>query len=199
MLPHQYFNNIKLFLIGPDDLTVGDKDNMKKELSNEDQTVLKEISKDNKCTIQDHMKTSIGVQAFEILQIIKDEDFQDNLEENMVDGIDREEKTSKDNRCTVQDHMEASIIDEDMEILQSDKVENWNVQDNLEKNSIDGSNYEEKISKDNKCTVQDPMEASILEEGIEILQSVEEEDWNLQDNLDKTIVEEIQGISEQSG
>ena len=103
---------------------------MKKELSNGDQTVLKEISKDNRCTVQDHMKTSIGVQAFEILQIIKDEDFnvQDNLEKNIVAKIDQEE-----NRCTFQDHREIFIGDEDMETLQSDKDGNWHVQDNLEK------------------------------------------------------------------
>ena len=120
-------------MIGPDDQTVGDKNNMKKELSNEDvkdQTVLKEISKDNRCTVQDHMKTSIGVQAFEILQIIKDEDFnvQDNLEKNIVAKIDQEE-----NRCTVQDHMEILNDDEAFEILQSVKDEDLAVHDNLDK------------------------------------------------------------------
>ena len=45
-------------------------------------------------------------------------------------------------------------------------------------------NYEEKTHKENRCTVQDHIEASILEEGIEILQSTKDENWHVQENLE---------------
>ena len=51
-------------------------------------------------------------------------------------------------------------------------TENLHVQDNLEKNIVDGSNHEEKLSKENRCTVQDHREASIIDENLEILQKI---------------------------
>ena len=79
------------------------------------------------------MKTSISDEAFEILESVKNEDWnlQDNLDKTIGAETDQDE-----NRCTLQDHMEILNDDEAFEILQSVKDEDWAVQDNLEKNIV---------------------------------------------------------------